>query len=1085
MKSAKRFTGISNQTLQSMKTNYKILVLLLSSIFSGAVFAQTGSVKGIILDDTSVPLPGVTVIVANTSKGTTTDFDGSFELNDIEEGILELQISSIGFASQTIEVIVKANEIVTVGSITLSASQEFLKEVVVTALGIKREQKKLGYSVQEVKGEELAEAKETNVVNSLSGKFSGVQVTGGNSGIGSTAVISIRGEGSLIPGQNSPLFVVDGIPISNSTVSNRSEGNLETDYGNGAQDINPDDIESMSVLKGPNATALYGSRGANGVILITTKSGKRSQGLGISFTRNTTFETPLRLPKWQNEYGQGANGEFIFGNGGFESNVNTGRNDGVDESWGPRLDGRLVPQHDSPTSSGFRAGDTSLRPRDAEGNYSDTITSTPWLARPNNISDFFVTGSTVNHNLSINGANKDGNFRVSLTDLKSNGILPNTDYNRRTYNLSGSYNISDRIKVSSSLSYINGFSKNRPNNSYGTENIMYLWVWFGRHIDMKSLRDYWQPGLEGVQQYNYNYNWHDNPYFTMYENTNGFDKNRLIAHVRGDITITDDLSLMLRSGIDYSDELRTAKRAFSTQRFPKGQYREDNVYFKEQNTDFLFAYNKSINEYISLGASFGGNLRTVENRYKRISANSLSVPGVYNFENANEPLSKTQYNDSKEVQSLYAFINLSYKEYLFLDITGRNDWSSTLPSSNNSYFYPSVGVSTILSDIFEMPEAVTFAKLRAGWAQVGNDTNPYNITSTYAFREAFNGVPRVSAFSILKNTNLKPEETNSIEFGADLRFFDNRVGLDIAIYRSNVRNQILKLPVSQTSGLGARVINAGEVENKGIELTLNLTPIKNKNFSWNLNTNFTSNRGEVKELIDGLDTYKIAENNGVQILAKVGQRVGDMYGTGFERINGQILYENGLPVRSNKLIKLGNYNPDFMVGFQNNFRYKNVNLNVLFDWRQGGVIHSRTVAIGGTSGMMNFTTRGRETGIVGDGVMSDGNGGYVSNTVNVPASAYFSSKYNRGNEAVPVFNATYVKLREIRLSCDLPQTLLDKAAVKHASISLIGRNLALWTENDHVDPETFSFDGGTIVQGLEDMATPSSRSIGFGLNIQF
>ena len=1067
-----------------MNVKKVLLLLMLCLGLSSIGLAQSKTLKGEITDG-SLPLPGATVMIADTTIGASTDFDGNFVLNSITSDQVTLQISFIGYTSKTIQVAFNGATEKDLGVIVLTPSEEQLDQIVVTALGIKREVKRLGYSVQEASGDEIAKAKETNVVNSLSGKFSGVQVTGGNSGVGSTSVISIRGEGSLIPGQNSPLFVVDGIPINNNTTSNRSEGNLETDYGNGAQDINPDDIESVSILKGPSATALYGSRGANGVILITTKSGTPGRGLGISFTNNTSMETVLRLPKWQNRYGQGANGEFSFSNGGFESNVNTGLNDGVDESWGPALNGQLIAQHDSPTSSGFRAGDTALRPRDLSGAYTDQITATPWVAHEDNIEDFFRTGYTMSNNLSISGANDKGVFRVSLTDMQSEGILPNTDYNRRTYALNGSYKLSNWLKVSSSMNYVNSWSKNRPNNSYGTENIMYLWVWFGRQIDMNSLRNYWQPGLEGVQQYNYNYNWHDNPYFTMYQNTNGFDKNRLIGNVRADITLNENLSLMLRSGMDYSNDLRTGRRAFSTQRFANGQYREDDVYFKESNTDFLLTYNKAIDEDFKLGASFGGNIRKQEQRYKRISANSLSVPGIYNFENANEPLAKTQFNDEKEVQSLYAFANLSYKDYLFLDVTGRNDWSSTLPKGNNSYFYPSVSLSAIVSDMVELPEVFSFAKFRAGWASVGNDTDPYNITSTYAFREAFNGVPRVEAFRILRNANLKPEKTNSIELGADLRMFKGRVGLDVAVYKSNVKNQILTLPVSETSGLDARIINAGEVENKGIEITLNLKPIKTENFQWNMRTNFTSNRGKVISLADGLDTYRIAENNGVEILAKVGGRVGDMYGTGFEMVNGQVLYENGLPVRSNELRKIGNYNPDFMVGLQNSFTYKNFNLGVLFDWRQGGEIHSRTVAIGGTTGMLDFTTRGRETGIIGVGVMSDGSGGYIPNDVNVPASAYFSSTYSRGNEAVPIFDATYVKLREVKLSYNFPKKLLAKTPIQSASISIVGRNLALWTENDHIDPETFSFDGGTIVQGLEDMATPSARSFGMSVNVQF
>lgn len=1063
-------------------TKTKLFMSMLFFILSSTLIAQTSTIKGIVYDNVS-PLPGASVVIKE-NKGAETDFDGKFAISSLKSGNLIVEISFVGYETKILNINLKPNEVKNLGKIVLSSSSQQLDEVVVTALGIKRATKKLGYSVQEAKGEELAKAREANVVNSLSGKFAGVQVTGGNSGVGSTSIISIRGEGSLIPGQNSPLFVVDGIPISNTTNSNRAEGNLETDYGNGAADINPDDIESMSVLKGPSATALYGSRGANGVILITTKSGKNSKGIGISFTNSTTFETLLTLPKYQNKYGQGKKDKFAFSNGGFES-INAGTNDGVDESWGPALDGRLIPQHNSPTSSGFRAGDVAVRPRDANGKYLDNVIPTEWKAHPDNIKSFFKRGLTLSNNLSITGGNEKGNLRLSYTDMRSEGILPNTDYNRKTYTLNGTYKLKDWLKVSSSMSYINGFSKNRPNNSYGTENIMYLWVWFGRHIDMNSLKDYWQPGLEGIQQYNYNYNWHDNPYFTMFENTNAFDKDRIIGNVRFDVNLMDNLSLMLRSGIDFSNDLRVSKRAYSTQRFRKGQYREDNIYFKEQNTDFLLAYNSNVNEDFTFGASLGGNIRKVETRNKRVSANSLSIPGIYNFENAAEPLSKSQYNTESQVNSLYAFANLSYKDYLFLDITGRNDWSSTLPKDKSSFFYPSVSLSAVLSDMFEMPEAISFAKLRAGWAVVGNDTSPYNIISTYSFKEAFNGVSRVDAINVLKNKDLKPEKTNSLELGADLRMFRNRIGLDIAVYKSNVKNQILTLPVAKTSGVNATVINAGNIENKGIEITLSTTPLKTENFKWNFTTNFTANRGTVVELTEGLDTYRIAENNGVEILAKVGERIGDMYGTGFKMINGEILHKDGKPVRSSELVKLGNYNPDFMMGFQNTLTYKNLSLGVLFDWRKGGILHSRTVAIGGTSGMMDFTTVGRETGIVGEGVKSDGNGGYVKNDVKIAAASYYSSKYSRSNEVVPIYDASYVKLRELKLSYNLPKKILKNCRIQSASLSLIGRNLALWTENPHVDPETFSFNGGTVVQGLEDMALPSTRSYGFSFNVKF
>lgn len=1054
---------------------------LLTFLVSFVGYSQT-NFSGTVLDENNVPLPGASVVMQGSDIGVATDFDGNFEI-ELPDANQILIISYIGYISQEYDTSGKTS-----ANIVLQPDSQKLDEVVVTALGIKKEKKRLGYAVQEVQGDNLVTARETNVTNSLAGRAAGVQITGGSSGVGSTSLITIRGEGSLIPGNNSPLFVVDGIPISNRTISNRAEGNLETDFGNGAQDINPDDVESISILKGPNATALYGSRGLNGVVLITTKSGKNTQGLGVSFTQNLTFETALRIPKYQNSYGQGAGGEFSFLDG-----FGGGTNDNIDESWGPALDGRLIPQHDSPTTSGFRAGDFAVRPRNPDGTFADEITPTPWVSNPDNIEDFFKTGTTSTTNLSITGGNEFGNLRLSLTNLTSEGILPNTDYDRRTYAFSGSYKLKEWFKISSSINYVNSNSDNRPNNSYGTENIMYLWVWFGRQINMNSLRNYWQPGLEGRQQFNYNYNWHDNPYFTMFENTNGFNKDRIFGNVRADIDITKNLSLMLRTGIDYFSELRTGRRAYSTQRFARGQYREDDIFFKEQNTDFLLQYNKDINKDFNLGLSLGGNVRDEENRYKRISANSLSIPGIYNFENAAEPLAKTQFNDERRINSLYAFANLSYKNYLFLDVTGRNDWSSTLPSDNNSYFYPSVGVSAIISDMFSLGEPISFLKLRGGWAVVGNDTDPYALRNTFSFNEPFGNFQRVSASEILRNENLKPEEAASIEIGADIRFFNNRLGLDITYYDSTVKNQILTLPVANTSGFNSRIINAGEIQNTGLEVVLNATPIRSENgFTWSTDVNFTRARGKVKSLIDGLDTYEQSSNY-INVLAKVGGRMGDVYGTGLVTVDdpsspffGQVVHnEDGFSLRDPDLKKLGNYNPDFTLGWQNTFTYKGFNLGVLFDWRQGGVINSRTVLIGGTSGLMDFTAVGREEGIISEGVIQNADGSYRPNDVRLSGRDYYWWRYNRGNEEIGMFDASFLKLREVRLGYSFPRKLLQNTFVQSLTLSLVGRNLALWTENPHFDPETISFNGGTIVPGVEDMALPSSRSFGFNLNATF
>ena len=1049
-----------------------LVPLLLSCLLA---HAQNQTIRGTVVDAETNSIPGVNVLIKGTTQGTITDIDGQYQLA-ADESAETLVFSFVGYQTQEVSIGNRSTV-----DVTLAVDDQQLNEVVVTALGVEREAKALGYAVQEIEGSTITQAREPNLVNSLAGRVAGVQITNGASGVGSSSRITIRGENSLIPGNNSPLFVVDGIPISNETRSFRSEGNLETDYGNGAAEINPDDIANISVLKGANAAALYGSRGANGVVLITTKSGRGKKGIGVSVNSSTTFEQPLRIPNYQNQYGQGAGFAFEFGDG-----FGAGVNDNIDESWGPRLDqGTDIAQHDSPTTNGFRGGDS--HPSIDRGD----ITPTPWTSAPDNIEDFFETGYTLSNNVALTGANEQGNFRLSYTNLTSKGILPNTDLERNTVNFNTSYNLTPKLKATASVNYIASGSDNRPNNSYGTENIMYLWVWFGRQIEMNSLRDYWQPGLEGVQQFNYNYNWHDNPYFTMYENTNGFDKDRIIGNVQVTYDFTDDLQLMIRSGTDFYNDLRDTRRAFSTQRYPFGQYREDKIFFEERNTDFLLTYDKQINEVFSVTASFGGNRRDLTDRYNRTSANQLSIPEVYNFENSRIPLAVTQFDQRKRVNSLYGFVNIGYKNMLFLDITGRNDWSSTLPEDNNSYFYPSVSGSAVLTDLLDVSSTsvLSYAKLRASWAQVGNDTDPYQLRNVYNFLEPFGNTQRASESAVIANSDLKPERQTSFEIGTDLRFFNGRLNLDATYYNTSSKNQILELPVDITSGYSRRVINAGEIQNRGVEVMFNVTPVELTNgLSWNVNLNFTRNRSEVVSLFGDLDTYQIADNY-VQILAKEGGRMGDMYGTGFvQSPDGRTVYENGYPVRDPNLRLLGNYNPDFMVGLYNTITYQNFNLGFLFDWRQGGEVLSRTILIGGTSGMMDFTAESRENGLVGVGVKNVGSEEspeYVTNDVIVSGRDFYWSRYNRGNEEIGRYDASFVKLREIKLGYQLPNDLFGNFPLRNVSVAIVGRNLALWTENTHFDPEVISFDGGTVVPGVEDMATPTTRSFGFNINFEF
>ena len=1101
-----------------MRKNISVSFIVGFLFWCPVLLAQENAISGKVTSaEDGIGIPGVNVLVKGTTEGTITDIEGNYRLS-VPQAAEALVFSFVGYQSQ--DASIGSQSVI---DVALQVDTEQLNEVVVTALGIEREKKALGYAVQEVQGAELTEAREVNLVNALSGRVAGVQVTNGNSGPGSTSRIVIRGESSLA-GDNQPLFVVDGIPINNATdnrtTSSGIADNMELDYGNGAAAINPDDIESVTVLKGANATALYGSRAANGVILITSKSGKGKRGIGVSLNSTTTFETVLASPEYQRVYGQGKNEQFSYTDG-----FGSGTYDGVDESWGPRMDGRLVKQYDSPTSSGLRGGDVHdpsnyvFGPKGVDLNKRGEITPTPWIDHGDPVKQFFETGRTLTNNVAVYGSNDKGDFRISYTNLDSKGTLPNTDLRRNNFSLSLNHNLSSKLNVQAKANYIKTDSDHRHANSYGTESIMYLFTWLGQQIDMGTLRNYWQEGLEGRQQFNYNYNYHDNPYFNVYENTNGMDQNRIMGNLSLTYKFTDDLSLMVRGGTDYFSELREIKRAFSTQRFPRGQYREDKINFRETNIDFLLNYNKTINPNWTVGLSVGGNQMKQKNHFHAVSNNQLVIPEVYTFSNTDIPLVSYINRPEKQINSLYGFGQIAYQNMLFLDFTARNDWSSTLPKGNNSYFYPSVTASAILTDLFEVSSNsfLSYAKLRAGWAQVGNDTDPYRLQSSYNFGSPWGSNLVATESNVLPNSDLKPELQTSYEIGTDLKFFNNRIGVDLTYYYNISKNQILAIDLPQTSGYGQRVINAGEISNRGVELMLSATPVQlNNGLEWRTFVNFTKNKNRVESLPDGVDAYTIGDNR-VTLIAKEGGSMGDMYGTGFIEHEGQIIYREGLPVQSNDLRLLGNYNPDFMVGFSNELNYKNFSFNILFDWRKGGELMSLTRLIAATAGNVVETLWGRDVefggphpgikdsglewtdsegnvrhdGIIGDGVKEvlDEAGNvvdYVENDVVKEASAYHNKRYKRGNESEGMYDASYVKLREVRLGYSLPGAWFTRTPIQSIKVSVVGRNLFLWSDFNHGDPELLSFSGnGKMVPGVEDMALPSSRSMGFNVNIKF
>ncbi|MFN3138064.1 MAG: SusC/RagA family TonB-linked outer membrane protein [Allomuricauda sp.] len=1054
-----------------------ILTFLLAFTVSIIGYSQV-TFTGQVVDENNIPLPGASVVVKGGSVGTATDFDGNFEI-ELPQGGETLVISYIGYIPQELETVGKTS-----AAVVLQPDSQQLDEVVVTALGIEREKKSLGYASQELDNDDVVQAREPNLLNSMSGKVAGLQITNSPSGLGGSARVTIRGDASLNINGNSPLFVVDGTPISNEIVGSSGSGTQSVDYGNGAAEINPQDIESMNVLKGPAAAALYGARAANGAIIITTKKG-RSQGsrLGVSFNTGVTIENILMLPDWQNEYGQGNNQQFAFVDGS-----GSGIADGVDESWGPRLDtGLLIPQFDSPRADGTRGGDTFV---------SDApITPTPWVSNPDNTKDFFETGITKTNSIAISKSGEMGNMRLSFQNLDQEGTLPNTDLERNSLNFSGSLNVSDKVKVNANINYIKTDSDNRPAVGYGTESIMYLFIWYGRQLNTNSLRDYWQPGLEGIQQFNYNYNYHDNPYFTMYENTNAQDKDRIFGNISLTYDISENWKLLLRSGRDFYRDFRERKRAFSTQRFPFGTYQEDNIFFEESNTDFLLSYDKTFNEKWNVNISGGGNILRQKQDFTKSVAPQLINPGVYSFNNSRQAVQVSSDNYEKRINSLYGYARFAYDSKIFLDLTGRNDWSSTLPSDNNSYFYPSATLSAIASDIFKMPEWVTFAKVRAAYAEVGNDTDPYRLRSFYQNETPFDGsTPILTESSLIPNADLKPEITSSYEFGLDLRFFQSRMNFDLTYYDSSTKNQIINISTDIASGYSSQLINAGEVRNYGFEAIASFVPVLTDNFKWTSTFNFSTNQSEVKDL--GGVNFTLTSANGAFIQAREGGSISAIYGRGFQRVEdpnseffGQKIVNNqGIPIRTDDLVYQGDYAPDFTLGFQNSFRYKNVDFGFLLDTRQGGIVVSRTKTIGSTSGQLVETLEGRETGIVAEGVVNTGtseNPVYVPNTTNVDARTYNNRFYERDNVEAAKYDASYTKLREVTLGYSFPKKIIDRLPISSARFSLTGRNLLLWTDNPHFDPEVVGVSGGTLQPGIENMSYPSTRSFTFNLQVNF
>lgn len=1047
-------------------------------------FAQQTITGNISSKTDGLPIPYST-IQANNGKNTISDDNGNFKIEAKTATILT--ISSVGF--KTLNITIKDLKKLT---ILLEDDTTSLNEVVITALGLERKSKELGYAVQTVGAKQLTEVKTVNFLDNLAGKFAGVTISQGATGVGSSSKITIRGEASF--SNNNPLFIVDGIPINNNTVFNNTNeaaaGFQEIDFGNGAMEVNADDIENVTVLKGPSAAALYGTRAANGVIVIKTKDGSKTKGLGVSINTSVFMENAFRLPDFQNSYGQGNSGQFEYVNG-----LGGGTNDNISYSWGPSLDaGIYIPQFDSPVilpnGSIVRGGDTSLY-------FGETISPTLFKSNPDNLKDFYQTGVTTINNIALSNAFNKGNYRISFTDLRSESIIPGVNLDRQTVSSNLTFKPTNKTTVTSSLSYTNSSSNNRPSNGYGSENANYsLVAWGPRSLNINSLRDYWQPGLQNKQQYSFNYTFFDNPFFTLYENRNSFNRDRIFGNIAIKNKFTEHFSATLRTGMDYSNETRKMRRAYSSNRFKNGAYAEHDVVYREVNTDFLLNYRNAYGNF-TVDFSIGGNRFNQYASTKQVQTVNLAQPGIYNLNNAASPLESYQYESEKRINSFYGLAKFGYKDFIFLDITGRNDWSSALATpfsvDGTSFFYPSVSTSFVASNVFKLPEVISFAKIRASVAQVGNDTNAYQTSGAFVSQTPVNGQPTLSDQNFISNSNLKPESTTSFETGFDFRFFKDRLRIDYTYYNATTKDQIISLPIPISSGYNQQVINGGEVNSEGVEIILGITPIKTSNFTWNATFNFATNKSTIKSLPqnDGRLTLAYSRiydsaNQTVWFQVEEGGQIGDIYGTGYKKnANGDfLLTDDGKFIADNELRKIGNYNPDFTLGFNNNFSYKNWNLGFLLDWRQGGEIVSRTRALGNVGGQLAETAYRPNAGIVAQGVNQNTG---LANTVAIPAETYYRQFYDRNHEENNVYDASYLKLRQFSIGYNLEfkDGFLGLKEGLSANFSIIGNNLFVITENPHFDPEQLAVQGNGFVSGVEDMSYASSRSLGLKASFNF
>ncbi|MFC3758778.1 SusC/RagA family TonB-linked outer membrane protein [Chryseobacterium tructae] len=974
-------------------------------------------------------------------------------------------------------------------SVNLTAQQKAKKdtikgldEVVVTALGIKRHDKSLGYSTQTISSDEVLRTQNNNWAQALEGKVAGLKIQTAGAGPLGTSRITLRGDISMSMGNNDALIVVDGVPLSGRKTGTGtaaygagSGGDLPIDYGDSFNSINPDDIESISILKGPTASALYGSRGSRGAIMITTKSGKNKKGkVQVAFNSYSSYDSVLKWPDYQYEYGQGTqqkdkNGNYYYSYGASADGVNTGS---TSSAFGPKFAGQYFFQYD-PTIEG------------------QSLERQLWRPYKNNIKDFWQVGSNYSNSLSIEHSNETTAFRTSLTYLKNEWMMPNTGLDRFSAALSLDHKLSSRLKIGTKVNFSQTKSDNLPATGYNNQSISYFMIFQNPNVDLAWYRPIWKKGQDQVDQIHPFSSYIDNPYLIAYENLNGTNKKTITGNINLSYQLAKNLDVAYKTGLEWNNEFRTQRRPWSSANYAKGYYREQYIRYMDLNNDILFTYKNKFGNF-GVTASAGGNIRYHEYTMNDYRGNGLNKAGLYQLSNATQVEYKLPKPNDNQVNSVYALANFSYKDMIFLDVTARNDWSSTLPAHNRSYFYPSLSSSFILSDIFKLKsDNLNFWKLRLSWSKVGNDTYTYMLDKYY---ENSGFVGSVESPLLYPNPNLKPEMITNIEGGMDFTLLKNRLTFNFTAYQNNSKDQSIIIPMLLETGYNKRIINAGELRNRGIEMTLNAYPIKNKDFSWNISANWSMNRNKILSLPEEYQgkPYTMASVGSVVFYdAVVGGSLGDMYGAGLlYSPDGQVIYDakDGLTAKSTEMKKIGNAYPKWRAGLQNEFRYKNITVSFSFDGQYKGIAYSHSHHKMSEQGKLTHTLVGRDNPgglIVGQGVVQNPDGTFSPNTKGIPVATYYGDYYRRANVETNSFDTSFLKLRDARISYSFPKSIVEPLKVTDITLAVFGRNLWMWTKFPLFDPEAATLDDSTITPGIEMGQMPQARTIGFQVNVKF